>query len=514
MPEPYLLGIDVGTSVLKCVVFDRHGTEVAISRRRPTIIREHPSWSELSMHDLWEEVKDALREVTADEAIKGGKIQGVGTTGTCCSSWLVDENAEPVRNAILWNDGRAAEIIGEWQRSDVMDEVFAISGNIVFPGYTVAVLRWLKEHEPETLHKARWSLFCKDWIRYCLTGEIHTDHTDAAYLPYDIRETRYSSEVLDLCGVSGTEHLFPPILDPGDVAGSILPSVAEQTGLPSDIPVVAGMVDVAASTLGAGAYKPGQACSVVGTSFLNNFITEGPTFEPFGVGVQTPSAGDGIIRSMINTSGTINLEWFLNQFCAEEKVAAEKAGRTIYDWAEEVAGDIPIGAQGIVYHPYLNTTGVIAPFLNPAARAQFFGVSIEHTRAHLLRAVYEGAALSMLDCYAQIPVEIDEWYISGGGKRSAFWSQMFSDCTGQRILVPEGVEFGARSVAVLAGIACGVYDDLDDAMKQVIRIEREHTPNKTASEKYRQLYELYQAIYEQLQDVWWKRHELVKRWAQ
>jgi xylulokinase/L-xylulokinase len=217
---------------------------------------------------------------------------------------------------------------------------------------------------------------------------------------------------------------------------------------------------------------------------------------------------------MINTSGTINLEWFLNQFCAEEKAAAKKAGRTIYDWAEEVAGNIPIGAQGIVYHPYLNTTGVIAPFLNPAARAQFFGVSIEHTRAHLLRAVYEGAALSMLDCYAQIPVEIDEWFISGGGKRSAFWSQMFSDCTGQKILVPEGVEFGARSVAVLAGIACGVYDDLGDAMDQVIRIEREHTPNQVATEKYRQLYELYKAIYEQLQDVWWKRHELVKRWTQ
>lgn len=499
--------------MVKCVIFNRHGEEVAISRRKPEIRREHPGWSELSMELLWEKVKAALREVTSNAAAQGGRVVGIGLTGTCCSSWLVDGNGRPVRNAILWNDGRAADIIGEWQRTDVMDQVFAISGNIVFPGYTVAVLRWLRENEPETLRKARWSLFCKDWIRLQLTGAIHTDHTDAAYLPYNIHESRYSQKILDLCGIPDTRDLFPPILEPGAVAGLLLPEVAAETGLPPGIPVVAGMVDVAASTLGAGAYKPGQACSVVGTSFLNNFITAEPSFTPFGVGVQTRSGGDGWIRSLINTSGTINLEWFLTQLGPGNSKTIGAEAKNIYDWAEETAGAIPIGAGGIIYHPYLNTTGVISPFLHPAARAQFFGLSIEHTRAHLLRAVYEGTALSMLDCYAQIPVEIDEWYISGGGKRSLFWCQMFSDCTGRTILVPSGDEMGARGVAVLAGIACGVYEDLDHAMHQTIRIERAHKPNAEAHEKYMQLYSLYQSIYEQLAGPWWERHELLSEWA-
>jgi erythritol kinase len=335
------------------------------------------------------------------------------------------------------------------------------------------------------------------------------EHSDVGYLPYDIRASDYSDQLLRACGIESTRRLFPDVIESADVAGYLLPDVAEAVGLKPGIPVVAGLVDVAASTLGAGAYRPGQACTIVGTSFLNNFITAEPSFEPFGVGVQTRAGGAGWVRSMINTAGTLNLEWFINQFCAAEKQAEEAAGRSIYDWAEREAASIPIGSGGIIYHPYLNTNGVLSPFLNPAARAQFFGVSVEHTRAHFLRAVYEGTALAMLDCYRQIPVEIDEWYIAGGGKRSVFWTQMLADATGRKILVPAGEELGARGVAILAGVACGVYSGVEDAMQQVIVVERQHDPNPDATAKYHRLYELYRHIYEQLSEAWWERHHLL-----
>lgn len=507
----YLLGIDVGTSVVKSVLFDPQGRELAVSRRIPAIIREKPGWSELTMESLWQDVAATLREVTAGDAARGGQIVGIGLSGTCCSSWLLDEAGRPVRNAILWNDGRAADIITGWQRDGVMDEVFRISGNIMFPGYSVAVLAWLKEHEPQTLERARWSVFSKDWIRYRLTGAIATDYSDAAYLPFDIHESDYSDALLRACGIESTRELLPELIASGDVAGYVLPEVARETGLPAGIPVVAGLVDVAASTIGAGAYRPGQACSIIGTSFLNNFITAEPSFEPFGVGVQTRAAGGGWIRSMINTSGTINLEWFIRQFCAAEKESEEAAGRSIYEWAEAVAAGVPLGCSGVIYHPYLNTTGVISPFLNPAARAQFFGISVEHTRAHLLRAVYEGVAFAMLDCYAQMPADIDEWYLSGGGKRSAFWTQMFADVTGRAFLVPEGDELGARGVAMLAGVACGVYRDLEDAVRQVVRLERRHEPDAAAHEQYAQIYPLYRRIYRHVMDDWWERHNILNR---
>jgi sugar (pentulose or hexulose) kinase len=502
---PYLLGIDIGTSVVKSVVFDARGREIAVSRRIPDVQRPKPGWSELSMDALWQDVVATLKEVTSSDALNGGEIVGIGLAGTCCSSWLLDADGHPVRDAILWNDGRAADTLNDWQRDGTMDEVFRISGNIMFPGYTVAVLRWLQDHEPNVVERARWSVFSKDWIRFRLTGEIASEHSDVGYTPYDIRASAYSDEILRACGLESVRRLFPDVIGSGDVAGHLLADVAREVGLPPGIPVIAGLVDVAASTLGAGAYRPGQACSIIGTSFLNNFIVSEPSFVPANVGVQTRSGGAGWIRSMVNTSGTLNLEWFLTQFCAAEKASEPN----VYDWAEQTASSIPLGSGGIVYHPYLNTTGVISPFVNAAARAQFFGVSVEHTRAHMLRAVYEGTALAMLDCYAQIPVEIDEWYVAGGGKRSRFWMQMFADATGRTILVPEGEELGARGVAVLAGVACGVYSDLDDAMRQTIQIERRHDPDPAAHEKYAKIYELYRHLYQHVQDDWWERHRLL-----
>jgi len=509
MTECYLLGIDLGTSVAKSAIFDRNGREVAVSRRTRDIIRLHPGWSEVSMGALWEDVKETLREAAASDALKDGEIVGIGLTGIACGSWLIDEAGNPVRNAILWNDGRAADIISEWQRSGVMDELFRISGNIVFPGYTVAVLRWLQKNEPEALEKARWTVFCKDWIRFCLTGEVASEHSDVGYMPYDIRKAKYSEELLELCGIEKHRRLFPTILKSDELAGYLLPHVAEEVGLRAGIPVVAGLADIVSSSLGAGAFRPGQVCSIAGTSLLNNFIVAKPSFEPFGVGVQTSTVGGVWVRSLANTSGTINLEWFLDQFCASGQETQNAVDQSIFEWAEQVAGEVPIGSRGVIYHPYLNTAGVISPFLNPAARAHFFGISIETTRADMLRAVYEGTALSMLDCYAHMPFEVEEWYISGGGNRSALWCQMFADCTGQTMLVPAGEELGARGAALLAGIACGVYEDLEEAMKRVIRIERRHEPNPEATEKYQKLYRLYKRIYEHLMDDWWMRHRLL-----
>jgi len=510
MSQPYLLGIDVGTSAIKCVLFDLSFREIAISHRTPEIIRTNPGWSEISMEGLWTEISSAIREVVASPALLDGAITSVGIAGTACGAWLLDGDFQPVRNGLLWNDGRAADILGRWLVDGTLDEIFKLSGNAIFPGYTLPLLCWLLENEPVSLEKTRVNLFCKDWIRYKLTGQIAVEHSDLGYMPYDIQRGDYSDELLKVCGLSSIRRLFPEIMPSDAIAGVVQPDAARETGLTAGIPVVAGLVDVAATTLGSGAYMPGQACSIVGTSFMNNLVSDRPSFEPFGIGVQTRSVNTVWIRSMVNTSGTINLQWFLDQFCLSEQQSAQASGENIYLWAENQAAGIPIGSGGILYHPYLNTTGVISPFVNPTARAQFFGISVEHTRFHLLRAIYEGTALSMLDCYAHFPVNVEELYISGGGARSPFWCQMFSDCTGKNILVPTGSELGARGVAILAGVASGLYPDLPTAMQSVIHVETEYHPNPAAAAKYFLLYELYKSIYQHLTEDWWARHRMLR----
>ena len=515
MPEPLLIGIDVGTSVVKSVVFDRDGNQLASAHRIPEIRRPKIEFSEADMDRLWQDVLATLREVVADDAVDPSAVLGLGVSGTCCSSWLLDDNGAPVRSAILWNDGRAADIVHGWQDSGLMDRQFAVSGNVIFPGYTVAVLRWLKDNEPETLRRARHSVFCKDWIRFRLTGEIATDHSDSGSLPYDIRNGAYSEEIFEACGIAEAIALLPKrVLDPGDVAGHLLTDVAAETGLPPGLPVVAGMMDVAATALGAGATRPGQACSIVGTSFLNCFVTDMPTFEPAGTGVQMKTVGGKWLRAMVNTAGTLNLDWFLKEMCASEIEAAAAAGEPAYAWAEARAASVPAGSEGIVYHPYLNNAGVVSPFFHPAARAQFFGLSVGHTKAHLLRAIYEGTALSMKDCGMVMPIEIDQWLVAGGGSRSAFWCQMFADCTGRRISVPQGTELGARGVAMLAGIATGVYSDLDDAVSSAVRIGRSYDPDPKLVERYARLFELYRSLHEKLRPEWWQRHDLLRSFAE
>jgi len=509
MTRQYLLGIDIGTSAIKCVVFDEACNEIAISHRTPDLLRLHPSWSEISMDGLWQVISSAIRQAISDPRVGDGAIAGIGITGTACGAWLLDELNRPIRNGILWNDGRATDIMGDWQRQGVLDEIFRLSGNAIFPGYTLPLLRWLSDNEPDTLNEARTCVFCKDWIRYKLTGKVAVEHSDVGYMPYDIRQGDYSSELLTLCGIAPLRLLFPDISASDEIAGYVQADAAEETGLKDGIPVIAGMVDVAATTLGSGAYLPGQACSIVGTSFLNNLVSDQPSFEPFGIGVQTKSVNKVWIRSMVNTSGTVNLQWFLDQFCVDKSGEEESGAGSIYEWAEQSAAQVPIGSEGIIYHPYINTTGVISPFVNPTARAQFFGISIEHTRAHLLRAVYEGTALSMLDCYAHLPVAIDQLYLSGGGARSPFWCQMFADCTGKTILVPAGIELGARGVAILAGIACGIYKHLGEAMHSVIRLEKSYSPDPAATQKYQDIYELYKRIYQHVGEDWWQRHHLL-----
>jgi sugar (pentulose or hexulose) kinase len=273
--------------------------------------------------------------------------------------------------------------------------------------------------------------------------------------------------------------------------------------------VIAGMMDVAATTLGTGAIRPGQACSIVGTSFLNCFLLDKPGFEPRGVGVQMRTTNSVWLRAMVNTAGTINLDWFLDQLCAAERADPKLAGSDIYRWAEAQAASVPVGANGLLYHPYLSNAGVISPFFHPAARAQFFGLSVDHTRAHMLRAVYEGVALSMRDCVTAIPDAIDEWFMAGGGSRSGFWCQMFADCTGKTILVPEGEEFGARGVAMLAGVATGIYADVADAARTVSRVRRRFEPDPGLTERYARLHDIYKGVHRHLREDWWDRFNMM-----
>lgn len=498
----YLLGVDAGTSVVKSVVFDLTGNEIAVARRETPLEHPSPNASEADMQTLWQLTAETAREAVSK--VSASDIAAIGIAGTACGVWAVDKNLQPLRKAILWNDGRAANVVARWQENGFFQRSFEISGNAAFPGYPLSALSWLKENEVKILENARYLLFHKDWLRLQLTGEIVTDVSDVGYFPGDIHRRIYSKELLNEAGLELTDKL-PPLRESSDIVGYITPQAAEQTGLKEGTPVVAGAVDVVASLIGGGVIKAGQAGSVLGTSFLNSLVLDAPSFTPANTGVQTCMPNGLWERSLVNTTGTLAIEWML------ETIAKDITGEHRYETLTELAQSSPVGSRGLVFLPYLSTAGIISPFANAQARGQFFGLSTEHTRADLIRAVYEGLALAMHDCYSVMGQHVESVVVVGGGARSHFLMQLFADVTGKQILVTNGTEFGARGVALLASVGAGIFGSLEQAVNQCVHVERSYEPNLESSAKYSELYRLYKHLYLSSLESWRLRQEILGR---
>ena len=455
------------------------------------------------MDQTWQAVVVALGDLLAQPGVDKTRIAALGVTGNMIGAWLVDAAGKPVRDAILWSDGRTRHLLEALRAKypGFDSRIFSISGSVIEHGATLPVIRWLADHEPDSLRRAVAVLHSKDWIRFKLTGEIGTDISEVPGTPADARTRDYSDEVLELFGLQAYRHLFPPVAPSERVVGAITPQAAALTGLAAGTPVVAGAGDVPAVVLGVGAVEPGMACSILGTHSINGIILDRPSFEPADVGLLFTIPTQRWMRALTNVAGTTNLDWFIAQFCAQEQARAISAA-DLFAHLEAAVQTSPPGARGVLYHPYLSAVGIMAPFFEPAARAQFFGLTREHSNADLLRAVYEGLALANRDSYAAMGASAHEIRLSGGGARSRIWGQIIADVTGTTVVVPRGIEFGTRGAALLAGVGLGWFDSIVAAAASVVQIDRVYAPDSRLKPLYDENYALYVALRDALRPTW------------
>jgi xylulokinase/L-xylulokinase len=512
MGKPFLLGIDAGTSLVKTVVFDQDGHEIGLNREPVSVETPRQGWAEQDMDVVWQAVKKTVGTCLKHHGISASDIAGVGIVGQGDGCRLLDETLKPVRKSILWTDGRAGQIVTAWEREGKSLSGFKICGSAIFSGAPAAILEWLRRHEPDCLKRATHFLFAKDWIKLKLTGKICTDPSDASRAPFDIRKGDYSEDFFEMLGLSPYCRLFPKVLPTTEIIGEVTREAAAETGLDAGTPVMNGMIDVVACGLGVGAVRHGQAYSIVGTTCFNGVVMDTVDLEPIGIGMTLAYAfPHQILRSMPSLAGTPNLDWFIDQFFPHEKERAKGEKTDLYALLEREASNIPVGCEGVVYHPYINPGGERAPFVKPAATAQFFGLSLRHTRWHLLRSVYEGVALSMLDCFDHIPVVVSNLMLCGGGAQSAFWCQVLSDVTGKTVSTPSGSEFGALGASVTTGLATGVYRDIGKAVERTVAVEKTFQPNMVNHQKYRELYRLYKSLYQHVWDDWDMRATIINQ---
>ncbi|HET7412489.1 MAG TPA: FGGY family carbohydrate kinase, partial [Pararhizobium sp.] len=334
------VAVDVGTSGIKAVAFEANGEEARVVRRPIAVDRRRKAWAEQDMDACWALVAEAVREIA--DAV--GEVEFVAITAQGDGCWLVDDEGRAVRPAILWNDGRAASYVGTWMRDGTMQRGFALNGSVSFPGLANAILRWLAEHEPETLARSRFALTCGSWIFSKFTGRTLIEASDASAPFLDLESGSYSDTLLGLYGLADCRAMLAPVARGADTVAPLSEAAAAETGLPAGTPVVLAPYDVVAAALGAGARTVGDAVLVLGTTFLCGIITDRP--QPAGApsGTTVSLGFPGLYLRLFPTlAGMEVLEWaagFLGRRGAPETVELAMTGRP--------------GARGLHFLPYLS----------------------------------------------------------------------------------------------------------------------------------------------------------------
>jgi L-xylulokinase len=497
----YLLGVDNGSTVSKAAIFDLEGREVQVATRKIEPQYPHPGWTERSMDVLWQSTAGAIREAVETSGLDPREIAGIGNTGHGNGLYLLDKQGRPARAGIQSMDTRAAGIIDEWNARDLHSQVFPYTVQSFWPAQPNALLAWIKRHEPDIYEAAGAVLMCKDYITYCLTGEVVTDYTDMSGTSLmDVRNRCYSRELLELYDLAELWDAMPKLAQSFEVVGRVTSEAAQATGLAAGTPVVGGIFDVDASALGSGVFQPGQVCIIAGTWSINEIVTAEPLVDPSLFMTSCYTVPGLWLTIEASATSATNLEWFVNQFCGEERLEARERGISVYDLCNELVASLPPGGTDVIFHPFLYGSNVQA-----TARAGFYGIAGWHTKAHVVRALYEGVVychLAHVEKLRAAGAQMDVVRLTGGGARSRVWTQIFADALQLPMEVPQGIELGARGAALCAGIGTGVYKDHAEAVDRAVRLERRQDPDPQATPHYLARYAEYRRLLAVMQGPW------------
>jgi L-xylulokinase len=472
----YLLGIDAGQTVTKAVLFDGDGRTVAGARADTRVSSPHPRWQERDMWEAWRQTATAIGSCLRVAGIDGSRVAAVGVCGHNDGAYPVDIDGQPVRPAILATDSRAYEYVARYRADGTAERALPLTGQSPFAGSPAAVYAWLRDHDPIALHEARWLLFCKDWLRYRLTGVPATDPTEASASFTSVKDQSYSPEALALYELEDCADKLPPILRPDEIAGVVTPDAARETGLARGTPVVTGAHDVDAAAVGMGAVDPGAVSIVMGTFSINQVVADDYRLDHRWQARSFLGPGTWLHMSTSPSSAS-NLDWavrLLGPYVDREPdfAAAVTAGASV------PPSDAPLFLPFLYGSPH---GGSIA--------ASFAGIRGWHRREHLLRAVLDGVVFNHrthLDALRDRFSLAGPARLGGGGARSPAWAQLLADAVGLTCEVVDTEEAGARGVAALAGVGAGWYESPAAAVAATVRVVRRHEtePSPVLDDRY------------------------------
>lgn len=497
----YLLGIDLGTSGTKTVLFDESGVVIASSLQEYPLYQPQNGWAEQEPDDWWKATVSSIQAVLSKSGVNPKDVKGVGLSGQMHGLVLLDANNKVIRRSIIWCDQRSARECEEITSIIGYDRLIEITANPALTGFTASKIKWVMNHEPELFDKVAKILLPKDYVRYCLTGEFATEVSDASGMQLlDVPNRKWSDEVISKLGLS--KSMLGKVYESQDVTGTITKSAAELTGMAEGTIVVGGAGDQAAGAIGNGIVKPGVISSTIGTSGVVFAYTDKVKIDPQGRVHTFCHAVPNTWHIMGVTQGAgLSLQWFRNNFCKEEMATAQTMGVDPYMLMDQAAEKSGTGANGLLYLPYL--MGERTPHLDPDARGVFFGLSAKHEKRDLIRSVMDGIAFSLknaLDIILEMGIPVNEVRASGGGGKSKLWRQIQADVFGTPICTVSSSEGPALGVALLAGVGAGVYKNVPEACEAAVKVVTNQDYNSKTHEAYNGYYKLYNSLYQSLKN--------------
>lgn len=439
-----IIGIDLGTSMIKAAAFSREGQTLAVASRRPTLRHVGKDRIEQDFEEIVAAVGAVVSEVRA--AVREPTL-AIGITGQSDGLWLLDERGYSVRPAISWLDGRGNATLQRWIDSGVFEAVFRRNANAIFPGCQAPFLAVLAETEPQTLESAATASYLKDGVLQRLTGARVTDASDASLPFLDIRSRQYDPEILRLLGLERYARLLAPVASAPGQAFPLNEAGAALTGLPAGVPVHAGPFDLPACAIGAGVDKVGEGLIIIGTTLACEVLVDriDASTEPMGMTLCMPTPGRWM-RAVPAMVGTASLDWVLDLVGAKPEML------------ESLLAQSEPGARGVTALPYYSATGERAPFCDVNARGQLAGLTVGATRADLVTAVCESVAYAARHCIEAAGLD-GRLLVCGGGANSRVWCQMIADVLQQPLHIARRPEVGARGAAMTAMDVIGLTYD-------------------------------------------------------
>lgn len=498
--KEYLLGIDIGTSACKVAVFNRQGEVLASGNGDYPVYYPKPGYVEQNPDEWWEVICQTIKATLSKSDIRNEDIAGVGVDGQSWSAIAIDKKGEVLTNTPIWMDTRADDICRRLNREIGEDTIFNLAGNSLQPPYTTAKIIWYKENMPQVYEKIDKILQSNSFIVYRLTGVLSQDKSQGYGLHcFDMHTGTWNEEMCVRLGIP--IDFLPDIYDCHQIVGYITEEAAGLSGLVAGTPVVAGGLDAACGTLGAGVIHPYETQEQGGQAGGMSICLDEYSADPRLILSYHVVPNLWLLQGGTTGGGGV-MRWFEREFGDFEREEGKRIGNSSMALLDDLAMKVNPGSDGVVFLPYM--AGERSPIWDVRAKGVYYGLDYSKTKGHFVRAALEGVAYSLkhnLDIAAAAGASVDVLRAMGGAANSKLWTQIKADITGKPIAVPSSDTATTLGAVILAGVGVGMYRDFDEAVSLTVKVRRYHEPNPDNYAVYEENYKTYLALYENLKST-------------